>query len=256
MGRIEQPIALGNRCHWLPKRQHLHPYRNTEDEILDAFRRVPRHERQPVCQEYARCRAFMEAWRNGQIPALERDPIEVHHHDGDYWVPEGKHRVCAAIQSGVSQITVPVIDVPHRRQPLPPLGQPGRFAAQWWADRGERPRRGAWFYLFADFTRPFGRVITIQAYVGHKASVTWPEDTDLVPGIRFRVMALSPRHQWWRRGARHYRVEVDVASSLPPGKVWLAEVPLVNGYPNPQHRIDHFRRGIIRPGTCPVLEGP
>lgn len=248
---LEQPTALGNLCAWLSSKE-LYAYRNSEEELVNAFQRVPQSNRKEVCRQYDRCRYFMEQWEAGKTPKLGKDRIEVYHHDGYYWAPEGKHRICAAIQAGIDIIPVPVTDVPYTVKPLPPLGQPGHFQTTWAYDHRRQQWTGALLYLYGDFTRPFEGGIAIREYLGRGSQQLSSTGTEIVPKMWARY-TWHVQRRLWRTMVTQYRVDVDIGQDLPSGKVWLAEVPLEEGWPNPQRRIDLFRRGRIRPHTCPEL---
>lgn len=248
---MEQPTELGNLCLWLPS-QNLHAYRNSEDELVEAFRNTSRVERQTVCRQYDRCRFFMSEWEAEKTPKLAEDPFEVYHHNGYYWASEGKHRICAAIQTGVERIAVPVRDVDYTVQPLDPVGNPGSFHTEWILNHRNRQWAGSLLYLYADFTRPWQGGRTIREYLGRGPHTFTEKQTEILPKIYVRY-SQDVQHRCFRPVITHFHVTVDIDPDLPPGKVWLVQVPMEGGWPNLNHCTTLFRRGTIRPQTCPEL---
>lgn len=192
----------------------------------------------------------MSQWKEGETPKLMEDRIEVYHHGGYYWAPEGKHRICAAIQSGVTQIPVPVQDVDYTVKPLPSLGQPGRFHAEWTYDHRHRQWSGHLFYLYADYMHSRNDRHVIREYLGRGPHTLAETETEIIPKVHIRYTRRVQR-RFWKPFITHFHVTVAIDPDLPLGKIWLVQVPFDQGWPNLLHREDLFRRGRIRPQTCP-----
>lgn len=205
--RIEQPLDLGDLCYFLTAHR-VNPYKDTEEMVAAVFDRVPRSRRVNFCQEYDRCRTFMDVWKTGIAPFESSDAMILLQNNGRYWVSEGKHRVCAASQGDV-------------------------------------------LFLYIDLTRPFSltshmiRGYLGVGFIGPDLSHQW---SSLAPGIDVReCITQVPKPRRWRKPHREsHRVEVQIASSIPFGKIWLAKFPLHMGFPDVAHKTDCFRRGLLR----------
>lgn len=125
---VEYNWMLGARCYLLA-RNGLHPYSNTEEEIIDFLKESAKDSGLlSFCCESSRCGAFHEAFMKAETPFTRRDPIRLLEYDGKYWVYEGKHRVCMAIRSGVKYIDARVHHLEKDTESLiDPCGTPGIY---------------------------------------------------------------------------------------------------------------------------------
>lgn len=251
---IEQPTALGSKCHLLDTHK-LHPYSNTEEELLHALmRHSDARSIDAICRQ-GYCKFFFSAFDSGIIPALDKDPIELTTFNGKYWVIEGKHRVCAAKRAGVKQIEAIVVQGDRDLSPLPPVGHYGTFTSEYTErSRGEH-RAGYDIFLYADLTKGMGFPNVIRKLLGtslHNYD-TWEQ---IIPGIyaQKHILAKSSWIGGLLLGGRTLRVQltIRIENDIPDAKIWLVRVPLQHGvYPDFSRRQDLFRRGLFRP---PLIE--
>ncbi|WP_020375119.1 hypothetical protein [Sulfobacillus thermosulfidooxidans] len=254
---IEQPTQLGNQCGFLLGQKKT-SYTESEETILKTFHDIPRQSRLATCQTYHPCSEFIAAWRRGEPPFLQDDPICLRRHGDYYVVSEGKHRVCAAIQANIPTIVGHVMESKEPLEWLPSVGEPGTFTAEFVVDLTEQRRTGHVFFLWVDFDKSFYRSVpAFQGYVGFgprgsTVSENWQE---IAPGIRFRHHRFygSKKRFWHRHRPDIHRIDVYIDRSHPLGKVWLAELPLVWSTPDSTQRIDRYRRGLFRPASVQTV---
>jgi hypothetical protein len=100
----EFPTALGSRC-LLLRKLGMDAYQNTEEELLCALTQSTLDpSSMQTCMLSSRCKAFWDVFQKGITPYMERDPIRLIEYRGQYWVCEGKHRVCLAKRAGIEEI--------------------------------------------------------------------------------------------------------------------------------------------------------
>ncbi|MCL1996825.1 MAG: hypothetical protein FWG63_11510 [Defluviitaleaceae bacterium] len=126
----EYPTELGNRCKLL-KLNGLHPYQNTEEEIMHALETLAKDPKNlEICKGSSHCGAFWQFFEKGGTPFFEKDKIYIGEYNGKYWVSEGKHRSCMAMRTGVESITAEVYKQSSRNFLLPPVGNYGVYKFQ------------------------------------------------------------------------------------------------------------------------------
>ncbi|MCL1807252.1 MAG: hypothetical protein FWG31_06085 [Oscillospiraceae bacterium] len=140
----EFPTELGSRCLLLHE-IGLDAYWNTDEELMDALTESAKDpDMLNICIKNSRCKAFLDKFRQGVTPYIERDPIRLMEYGGRYWVSEGKHRVCMAKRGGVEKIDAYVWPLEEDDYSiLSAEGSPGRFSFQCvYTQRGYRQVKG------------------------------------------------------------------------------------------------------------------
>ncbi len=249
MQQIEQPTELGNLCHFLNE-MHVHAYTNNDETIWATFSHHTREQRLRDCKDCgSHCAPLMEVFERGDFPVAATDPIILLQSTDRYIASEGKHRVCSAIQLNLERIPAIVRPVKEDWTPLPELGKPGLFSAEIQVNTQQYIRTGQVLWLYLDVGHPFTRepaaICDMLGVLGRSLPEVW---TTLAPGVWTRNTITRIR-QWWPwppHDLETFRVEVRITSEIPLGKIWIAALPLVHGWPDRTKRVDIFRRGRFR----------
>ena len=247
--QIEQPTALGNACYWLRTKGHS-SYQENEEVIWDTFQEIQGVNITDVCRQ-EECRSFIAALEDGETPHLDKEAIQLLRHNDQFWASEGKHRVCAAKRVGVTHIWARVEDIADDLMPLPAVGIPGTFKVVSVVPPRLRLRTGHDLFVYANdgvgvlYPRPARAFLLLDSSYLPMHRDQW---TSVISGLDVRKTVRTVRPQWWRRlsVAEETVVEVRVAAEMAPAKVWIAEVPFVEGVPDFSQRRDVFRRGLLR----------
>ncbi|MEZ0536024.1 hypothetical protein ACAG39_02105 [Caldicellulosiruptoraceae bacterium PP1] len=128
----EYPTRLGSKC-LLLKKLGYDPYSDTEEEIMDVLIKTEKDKNYlNICKESSRCSAFYKEFSQGNIePYFERDPIYLERFENNYWVIEGKHRICLAKRAGIKKIKAYIYETTNSQMLLPNIGQPEEFVLEY-----------------------------------------------------------------------------------------------------------------------------
>jgi len=228
---VEYPTELGNGCSLL-QRKGLHPYGNTEEELLEVLTEsAAMPSSLELCLESSRCRKFYDLYNEGHTPFSEKDPIRLLEYQGRYWASEGKHRVCMAKRLGVEKIDAHVYHSKKDIESLLPYeGEPGHFVFSYSFILGSRKPediKGTAGYLWAD--SPHGLTPGRFSFRGGWLNVsndTEGELLELFPGLQYRVSVTIEKVGFWKRREKFsVEAEVVIRADHPKTKIWLLDVP-------------------------------
>ena len=239
---VEYNPDLGQRC-FLLRELGLNPYVNTEEEICSALEKSAEDpDCLKLCMMNSHCGVFLKSYNRGETPFFDKDPVRLTEYGGEYWVTEGKQRVCMAKRFGVETVKAQVTSLNEDYDSLlPVLGEPGTFVST--ASYGRKCADGELAILWvkpprsADITRfSFGPVPL------NPPNAESHGKEQIIPGVSFEVTVQS-RVFWPRK--KIVTAAVNIQADHPNTRIWLYTVP-AKGHVALDEVTTAYRRGQWR----------
>lgn len=217
---VEYNTELGSRCHLLLEKG-MNPYSDTEEDIYDALVSSENNEDcLAICKGNSRCGFFYRCFCQGKTPGTSKDPIILQEFEGQYWVKEGKHRVCLAKRTGIEYVDACVEHLStNNKKILPPTENPGRKVFRATYCRGKVKGEIAVLWVMLPHGTPESTfshgpvVLNAQCMFGKN-------EMEVLPGLSYRRIVNKSL-----LGGSTITAEVKISKDHPNTKIWLYTFP-------------------------------